>query len=63
MGTNQENLISSSVEDSILFKPIPLWSNEAVIQVVVDDDASDTSSFILDIRSSKASFLSHGYSE
>ena len=51
MGTNQENLISSSVEDSILFKPIPLWSNEAVIQVVVDDgSASDTSSFILDIE-------------
>ena len=51
MGTNQENLVSSSIEDSIRFIPTPLWSNEAVIQVVVDDgNASDTSSFTLDIE-------------
>ena len=51
LGTNQENLISSSVQDSIRFIPTPLWSNEAVIQVIVDDGrASDTSSFILDIE-------------
>ena len=47
----KKTLVSSSIEDSVRFIPNPLWSNEAVIQVVVDDGkASDTSSFILDIE-------------
>ncbi|MBA65573.1 MAG: hypothetical protein CMG55_07210 [Candidatus Marinimicrobia bacterium] len=43
--------VSSSVEDSILFKPSLLWSNQAEIQVIVDDgQAADTSLFILDVE-------------
>ena len=52
MGMNEDSLfISSSYEDSIQFIPSPLWSKDHIIQVVVfDDEASDTSSFVLDIE-------------
>ena len=52
MGTNEDSLfISSSSEDSIQFIPSQLWSKDHIIQVVVfDDEASDTSSFVLDIE-------------
>ena len=46
MGIEQEYLMSSSIEDSILFVPSPLWSKDAVILVTVEDEqVSDTSSF------------------
>ena len=52
MGMNKDSLfISSSSEDSIQFIPSQLWSKDHIIQVVVfDDEASDTSSFVLDIE-------------
>ena len=51
MGIEQEYLMSSSIEDSILFVPSPLWSKQAVILVTVEDEqVSDTSSFVLDIE-------------
>ena len=55
--TNEENVtispanfVSHNTGDSVLFIPQQLWSNEATIQVVVaDEEATDTSTFILDV--------------
>ena len=41
---------SNSLGDSVTFTPQPLFSNEAMIQVVVsDEESSDSSTFKLDI--------------
>ena len=55
--TNEENItispanfVSHNTGDSVLFIPQQLWSNEATIQVIVaDEEATDTSTFTLDV--------------
>jgi len=48
---SQSQYVSSGLGDSILFTPKLLWSDSALIQVIItdDSDAADTVQFVLDI--------------
>ncbi|MBC8400661.1 MAG: T9SS type A sorting domain-containing protein [Candidatus Marinimicrobia bacterium] len=48
---SQAQYISTNLGDTIVFTPNELWSDSALIQVIItdDSDASDTAEFILDI--------------